>query len=284
MRRLSHIVLFVLLIVQFSCFVRPSAHAEDILAIDREAYQEKLEGFWLGQCIANWTGLRTEGARKQPPFLTDSDWGKRNGQKYPGQETKQMIEFVLVPRGEVWGADDDTDIEYIYQELLVQNQTALLNPEQIRDGWLRHIKLEEPNYLWVSNETALHLMAKGLLPPETSLPENNKNYLKIDAQLTTEIFGLLSPTRPDFAIEMANLPIRTTAYQDSQWISEFYVAMHALVSVVDPELSSKEKMFWLADQAKSKLPEGSVPRKIYDFVLAHYLSNADKDDWESTRD
>ena len=30
------------------------------LAVSREAYLNQLQGFWLGQCIANWTGLVTE--------------------------------------------------------------------------------------------------------------------------------------------------------------------------------------------------------------------------------
>ena len=30
------------------------------LLISREDYFNKLYGFWLGQCIANWTGLVTE--------------------------------------------------------------------------------------------------------------------------------------------------------------------------------------------------------------------------------
>ena len=30
------------------------------LIISRSAYANKLYGFWLGQCIANWTGLVTE--------------------------------------------------------------------------------------------------------------------------------------------------------------------------------------------------------------------------------
>ena len=33
--------------------------SSDII-ISREKYPDKLYGFWLGQCIANWTGLVTE--------------------------------------------------------------------------------------------------------------------------------------------------------------------------------------------------------------------------------
>ncbi len=49
------------------------------LAIERSAYAESLQGFWLGECIANWTGLRTEGMKKTAPFFTDDDWGTDRG-------------------------------------------------------------------------------------------------------------------------------------------------------------------------------------------------------------
>ena len=46
-------------------------------------YLNKLYGFWLGQCIANWTGLITEmdkigniGNIKTGKFYTRKDWGK----------------------------------------------------------------------------------------------------------------------------------------------------------------------------------------------------------------
>ena len=32
----------------------------DQIAVSRTEYVDQLEGFWLGQCIANWTGLVTE--------------------------------------------------------------------------------------------------------------------------------------------------------------------------------------------------------------------------------
>ncbi|TWT97109.1 hypothetical protein Pla100_22580 [Neorhodopirellula pilleata] len=45
----------------------------DDLVISRSEYYDKLRGFWLGQCIANWTGLRTEGLKKTAPFFTDKE-------------------------------------------------------------------------------------------------------------------------------------------------------------------------------------------------------------------
>jgi hypothetical protein len=266
------------------------------LEISRAKYHEKLKGFWLGQCIANLTGITTEALIKEQPFLTDTDWGTNQGR----EDVK--IEFVLLEEGDilrtsvknravwknhirgVWGADDDTDIEYIYQELLLDNDTSILAPEQIRDGWLRHIKHEEPNDLWVSNEKALHLMMEGMLPPETSLSENNRMNDQIDAQLTTEIFGLFAPGRPDVALKMAHLPIRVAAYRDAEWISEFYVIMHLLAATVDPNLSMKDQTQWLAEQARKRLPNESFPAKMHDWIKTEYENNPDKDNWEKTRD
>jgi len=85
-------------------------------------------------------------------------------------------------------------------------------------------------------------------------------------------------------VEIASLPIRTTAILDAQWISQFYVAMHALASRVDPTLSLKEQTQWLAEQARKQLPEDSSAGKMYAFVKTQYLNNPNKEDWESTRD
>ena len=91
------------------------------LIVSRNDYFDKLKGFWLAQCIANWTGLVTEmdkvgnvGKVKSGPFYTRNDWGKEDR------------DFVFEGSDGRWGADDDTDIEYIYQHLLHVNKTSKL--------------------------------------------------------------------------------------------------------------------------------------------------------------
>ena len=260
--------------------------------ISKDDYSEKLYGFWLGQCIANWTGLVTEmdkigniGELKTGDFYTREDWGKKDlpsiwGEGMPS-DLSENIDFVLRDSTEVWGADDDTDIEYIYQHLLFENETAILTPKMIRDGWIKHIKHEEENFLWVSNQKAFDLMKEGILPPETSNPIKNEHFNMIDAQLTTEIFGLFSPTRPEFALKMSFLPIRTTAQKDAAWISEFYVTMHSLASSIDENQDKKTQINWLASEARKKLPSDSYASKMYDYVKSKYESNIS---WEQTRD
>lgn len=280
-------------------------------ALSRRDYQQKLEGFWLGLSIANWTGLVTEmdkiggdGAAGQ--FYQRDDWGKPDQPSIWGQgvpsDLSATIDWVLRGPTEVWGSDDDSDIEYIYLQLMLQSNNPLLTGAQIRDGWLAHIysdaetphrtkaehgKAAQPeNFLWVSNQQAFDLMQKGMLPPFTGLPQFNPHYDMIDAQLTTELFGALAPGRPDIALQLAYLPIRTTASAEAADIAQFYVELHARAAALPKDLTAKpallhQAMMQMAAQARAQLPSNQYPAKMYDFVLAQYQAGVP---WEQARD
>ena len=264
---------------------------KNISVISIPEYKDQLKGFWLGQCIANMTGLVTEmdkigniGEIKTGKFYTSNDWGKLDEPNIfsPNQisEYSETIDFVFEQDG-VWPADDDTDIEYMYQDLLLKNKTSFLTPTQIRSGWMKHIKIEEENFLWVSNQKAFDLMKEGVLPPETSDPNLNEHYEMIDAQLTTEIFGFLAPSRPDIALKMAELPILTTARYDAKWISQFYVSMYSLATTIDTKKDIKYNILTIADKSRYLLPDASYSSKMYDYVKGQYLEGKS---WEETRD
>ena len=275
----------------FSC-TSISENDSSLIQISRAEYSEKLYGFWLGQSIANWTGLVTEmdkigniGEIKTGDFYTRNDWGKKDQRSIWEDESIDKsdvkIDYVFKDKTESWGADDDTDIEYMYQYLLNFYETSILTPNQIRDGWLKHIKKVEENYLWVSNQRAFDLMIEGILPPETSHPSLNEHFEMIDAQLTTEIFGLFSPTRPEISIKMAEIPISTTARNEAKEIAEFYIRMHSLASIPIHTDDIKDKIFWLADKSRATLNDEQYPAKMYDYVKELYYSNIK---WESARD
>ena len=264
----------------------------DSLVLAKPAYADRLEGFWLGACIANWTGLVTEmdkigniGAIQTGRFYTREDWGAPDQPSIFTPDTpsplSETIDFVFRGPDSLWGADDDTDIEYMYQHLLAENQTAMLSPEQIRDGWLKHIRKQEENYLWVSNQRAFDLMQEGVLPPHTSDPDVNEHWEMIDAQLTTEIFGLLAPGRPDVALEMGYLPVRTSAGGQAALISEFYIIMHALAPFIDSGKPLGPQLVQVADSARTHLPDAGYAARMYDYVKAKYHSGIP---WEQTRD
>lgn len=270
--------------------------------IDREHYAARLHGFWLGQCIANWTGLVTEmdkigGEGTHGEFYTRADWGATDQPSIWGgglpSPLSDTIDWVFEGKDGSWGADDDTDIEYMYQYLTVRHQATVLTPEQIRDGWLKHIysdantpfvnaEGEPENYLWVSNQRAHDLMReRRLLPPDTSGRKVNPDADMIDAQLTTEIFGLFAPGRPDVALRLAYLPIRTTARDEAVHAAEFYVVMYSLAPVADEHLEPREQVLWMANTARSYLPDDSTTAKMYDFVKGRYDAGVR---WEQARD
>jgi hypothetical protein len=230
-------------------------------------------------------------------FYTREDWGKADQPSIWGQgipsNLSETIDWVVVEKGTPWGADDDTDIEYMYQFLMHQHGVSVLSAEQIRNGWLTHIYSDDStpftntegkkeNYLWVSNQQAHDLMRlRGMLPPLTGLPENNSHFDMIDAQLSTEIFGLFAPAHPDLGLELAKLPIRTVAYGEAVLAAEFYVVMHSLAAKPWAGSSIKERLFAMAKEARKHLPDESYTAHMYDDIWQGYQLGLP---WEQVRD
>lgn len=240
-----------------------AAPPDQRIVIDRDDYRDRLHAMWLGQTIANWTGLQTELTRNEPPFYTDDDWA----------------DIGFVTDQNPWLADDDTDLEYVYLHAASQARTPLLTSRQISDAWQRHIN----DFIWVSNARARELMRGGTLPPATSLGMANPDSLAIDAQLTTEFFGAFAPALPEQALRLADLPIRTTAEGHALHASQFFALLYSLAPRVD-HLPEGEQPEALARLARRYLPNTSKAAGIVDFVLADFLANPDVDDWERTRD
>ena len=123
-------------------------------------------------------------------------------------------------------------------------------------------------------------MQEGVLPPATGSPEQNEHFEMIDAQLTTEIFGLFAPARPDVAVKIAELPIQTVARKEAEDFSKFYVTMYSLAAVPSKDTISK-RIQRIAQKARETLPSDEYPAKMYDYVYSLYKSGIP---WEQTRD
>ena len=75
------------------------------LVLSRSKYMDQLQGFWLTQCIANWTGLITEMDKIEPPFYTDENWegpDERNNWGNFVPSSNNIIEYYFVHAGEAW--------------------------------------------------------------------------------------------------------------------------------------------------------------------------------------
>ncbi|MGE3109378.1 MAG: ADP-ribosylglycohydrolase family protein [Phycisphaerales bacterium] len=250
---------------------RADAQVSHPRVIDRGDYEDRLRAMWLGEVIGNWTGLPIENAYVGPPFLTDDAWGQVLAPGYP------PLDFVFQ---DPWRADDDTDIEYVYLHALTTLNDTRLSGLQIADFWRAHVN----HHIWISNAAARGLMERGVLPPGTSLGACNIFRTMIDAQLTTEFFGAMNPGMPAQALEMADLPIRTTAYGNAVHASQAYVVMYSLATLAPASLTPAERVLWLVRQARRFIPDSSKSADVCDFVLAEFLSNPDPDNWELTRD
>ena len=123
-------------------------NTNDFIEISREKYSSQLYGFWLGQSIANWTGLITEmdkigniGDIKTGSFYTREDWGSIDlrsiWEDQSIDKSNIRIDYSLRSEEEVWGSDDDTDIEYMYQFLLNYFNTSILSPSPVSYTHLR---------------------------------------------------------------------------------------------------------------------------------------------------
>ena len=80
------------------------------------------------------------GEGKGGGFYTREDWGKKDQPNLWGSnEYSDTITYIYAEKDSIWGADDDTDIEYIYQELRYHSPTLDLTGEQIRGACIDHI-------------------------------------------------------------------------------------------------------------------------------------------------
>ena len=77
------------LLLLLVCSTGINVASAETLKLSRAEYAAKLQGFWLGQSIANWTGLVTEmdkiGTPQTMPFYTDNDWGKPDQKAFWGE-------------------------------------------------------------------------------------------------------------------------------------------------------------------------------------------------------
>ena len=108
--------IFLIFLILNSC-----TNDKDYFVISKKDYKDKLEGFWLGQSIGNWTGIITEMDKIGIPvngkgggFYVYDDWGKKDEPNiWSTSSNFKTIEFNLAKADSIWGSDDDTDIEYM---------------------------------------------------------------------------------------------------------------------------------------------------------------------------
>jgi ADP-ribosylglycohydrolase len=199
--------------------------------------------------VANHTGLLYEGQYLAEPGPGDTI------------ELQRLAE---------WSTDDDTHVEWVDMHIL---ETHGLDPTyaQIRDEWVDHLNHD----IWVSTLKARQLMDQGVLPPDTGSAELNPDGVwSIDAQLQTELFGLISPGLPDVAARRAVYFARVTNSGLAVEASAFYSRLYAL-AFFEADVPSL-----LATAQAAFPPESQINQIVSNVRRWHQAHPAD---WRQTR-
>jgi len=218
--------------------------------LDEAGYRDKVHGAWTATMVANHSGLPIEGIWLDEPGPGDA------------------IELVLLDQ---WSTDDDTHVEWLDLHIL---ETYGLDPtyEQIRNEWVDHLNGD----IWVATRKARDLMDQGFVPPATGSAELNPDGAwAMDAQLETELFGLINPGRPERARSQARFFAQVTSSGPAVDASAFYAHLYS-VAFGTSEVEA------VLEHARSGEPSGSIVAPIYDQVVAWHAESPDN--WRWTRE
>ena len=218
--------------------------------LDEATYRDKVHGSWIATMVANHSGLPIEGIWLDEPGPGDS------------------VDLVLLDQ---WSTDDDTHVEWLDLHIL---ETYGLSPTyvQIRDEWVDHLNGD----IWVATRAARDLMDDGVLPPATgSLPLNPDGAWAMDAQLETELFGLINPGRPIRARDQAQFFARVTSSGPAVDASAFYAHLYSIAF-------GASDVSEMIGHARRGEPEDSIVAPIVDAVLRWHEESPR--DWRPVRE
>lgn len=218
-------------------------------SLEAEVYQDKLLGSWQAIMVANESGLDLQGI-----------WLDQ-----PGPDGAATLLFP----GE-WSTDDDTHVEWLDLQIL---ETYGIEPsyQEITNEWIDHLN----NDIWVATRTARDLMDEGVLPPLTGSPELNPDGVwSMDAQLETELFGMLAPGLAQTARRQARFFAAITNSGLAVDVSAFYAHLYS-------EAFFESDIDWLIDRALAAEPTGSEIPSIVENVRAWHQDHPQ--DWRTTR-
>jgi ADP-ribosylglycohydrolase len=223
------------------------AAQNDLIVLPANFVYDRIHGAWLGQLIGNFTGLPTEGRYRARPNPANS------------------VPIVTLP---IWLTDDDTSMEWVDLHILEEHGLDVTYA-QVRQEWMDHFN----DAIWVANAEARALMDEGLVPPDTGSREHNIWWYAIDAQIETEVFGMMAPGMGRVAQERAAWFARVTNDGYAVDAAAFYAIMYARAFVdADPRQ--------IVSEACDYFPPDSMVVQIASDVLAW---SEEYPDWRDTR-
>jgi len=248
--QVKFIYLFAFIIV-FSC---ASANAERTIL--RKDLEDKMRGMWLGQLIGNYAGRSTEGHYQSNP------------------NPEPNAPWILKADPDGWGADDDTDIEYIAMHILEANGLDC-NSQTIARQWQKHIT---SSGIYISNKQAWYLMGDDYVPPLTGCRTYNEHWYSIDSQITTEVLGAISPGLVQAALDLTKKFATVSNEGFPVHAAQFYAVIYAN-AFFEPNVVT------LINQGLEAIPNTSRTHNVITDALNWYLEDVNDGDpnWRQSR-
>lgn len=220
--------------------------------ITKADYLDKVKGGFVGQLVGNIFGIPYEGQFTYMPGPADITYYK---------EVPSMT-----------FSDDDTFVELVALKNLEDNGIDA-TPAQLAAEWMAHIPR---GGVACANFVALENFHRGIMPPDSGRPENNIYYLYIDAQIESEIYGLIAPGMPATAQEYAARFARLTNASDGVLGAIYMATLYSLAFFEsDPER--------LVAQAMAALPPESRYAQVIKAAYDGFKAKPEFKDWRTVR-
>jgi hypothetical protein len=229
-----------------------SVESNNIRAIKKSSFHDKMKGAWAGQVIGVTYGFPVE--------------FKYNSRMVP--DSVQLVwndSLIYKTYMNTPGAYDDIYVDLTFLDVYRQNKQAS-SIDYAR-------AFENTSYdLWFANQVARNNLRNGIMPPESGHWRSNPECTSIDFQIESDFIGLLNPGRHKEALELADKVGHIMAYGDGYYGGVFVSQMYA-AAMLASDINE------VITKGLAPIPQESLFYEMINDVVQFYKNNPN--DWKA---
>ena len=242
-------VWFFVVLVSTVILVAANAASGEPARLDKARFLDKCKGAWAGQMIGVCYGARYEFRFNGKPIVGDlHTWEPEDIKKALGQDDC-YVEMTFLKALEDHGLD-------ITFEQAGKAFAATKFP------------------LWHANRAGRANVRRGIMPPLSGRPENNRHADDIDFQIEADLFGIVCPGLPEETNRLCDVFGHIMNYGDGVYGGMFVAGMYAAAYFEDEDVRA------VIEAGLACIPEASLYHQCITDVLRWH--GAHPDDWLAT--
>jgi len=228
---------------------------KEVVAIPEAELADRLLGAWLGRCAGCLLGKPVEG------------WSRGKIKSHLESSNSYPLSGYL--QGDIRGMvrDDDTDYTILGLHIL-EGHGANFTTEDVAGEWLSHLPY---GLVYTAEKVAYRNLVNGLQPTETATYLNPYREW-IGAQIRADVWGYVSPGRPELGAELAYRDARLSHVKNGIY-GEMFVAAALSEALVADDIE------WVIRTALSVIPSNSRLAEAVRDILAWRASHGK---WEGS--